>query len=678
LQYEHATEISNALQKEFQIHVDQLEVILTELYRYGNSEQRKLARRLLGHVWGQFVLLSESNSFSLRQENTRAAAIRMTLMVLRRILFGVNFSGLALEMNSDSDDKTTSLPLPATMQHLLYHQLVPLHQPDGIVLWRDQSPIIELYHEPLCQCIGIILQHHPDHIPSVITQILQPKILPLAGHTSKQVLILHEIDTYLRLMNGESTSLLQKDPHYLQTERTMMQQLYRGLARCMSSEHSRVAEQALQFFQNKIFERLVENNLELGLQILLPALVRQEPSWNPTVRKMTYNVLKKLQTMDGSLFQDVCNNLFSEFGRETGRTGSKSTSATASRIVQEQTEASAAARNMTTSTTDFSLKAGMGTWKPPSPSSRRVSASMPPPTSRPPSIKPPSSTNPPGKGSAPWAMPLSMSTPPLTVTGVAPWAMQTSSANPPLEVTGVAPWAIRQGQQQTGPMSHKRGADSVHLEEVSEDVNENGENSWNISGVDHVLKFMERIKPAHEEEGISSWSKAQMAESPTYLPDLKFHDLVFGHELGRGSFGSVKYARLIDKKKPRSQWPEYAVKIISTEKIRELGYEFSAQREIAVLRLLSHPGIARLVSSFRFREGAYLVLEYASRGDLHTLLQKHGSLDVDSTRFVVGEVVAALASIHDIGLVYVDLKPENIVITEPGEFFYPSEIFPVF
>lgn len=47
----------------------------------------------------------------------------------------------------------------------------------------------------------------------------------------------------------------------------------------------------------------------------------------------------------------------------------------------------------------------------------------------------------------------------------------------------------------------------------------------------------------------------------------RFHDLVFGHELGQGSFSSVKYARQITKGKSRSDWPEFAVKIISTTKI---------------------------------------------------------------------------------------------------------------
>jgi len=226
-------------------------------------------------------------------------------------------------------------------------------------------------------------------------------------------------------------------------------------------------------------------------------------------------------------------------------------------------------------------------------------------------------------------------------------------------------------QQQSAPppARHKRGANEAHLNGIQEKGLEDDAGSTSSmsveeevapsSGLAHVLAYMKKIQPPEEEDGISSWSRAQMAETPTFLPNLKFHGLVFGHDLGTGAFGSVRYARLIDKNKPRSQWPEYAVKVVSTEKIRELGYEASIRREIAALRVLSHPGIARLVSSFRFHDGAYLVLEYASRGDLHTLLQNHGSLDLESTRFLIGEVVAALASIHDLGFIYGDLKPES-------------------
>ena len=190
-------------------------------------------------------------------------------------------------------------------------------------------------------------------------------------------------------------------------------------------------------------------------------------------------------------------------------------------------------------------------------------------------------------------------------------------------------------------------------------------------GMKRVLRFMDELKPPKVEgeennDGISSWAKAQMAESPTLLPSLKFHDLVFGQNLGEGSFGSVRYARQIVKDRTRSYWPEFAVKIVSTEKISALGYEQSINREIAILRIMSHPGIARLISTFRFRDGAYLVLEYASGGDLHSLLRRNGSIDHASTQFVIGEIVAALCSIHDAGFVFGDLKPENCLITESG------------
>ena len=71
-------------------------------------------------------------------------------------------------------------------------------------------------------------------------------------------------------------------------------------------------------------------------------------------------------------------------------------------------------------------------------------------------------------------------------------------------------------------------------------------------------------------------------------------------------------------------------------------YEASVSREIAVLRVMSHPGIARMVAHFRWRDGAYLVLEHAAKGDLHTYIAVNGSLDAPSCRFVAGEILAAL------------------------------------
>ena len=313
-----------------------------------------------------------------------------------------------------------------------------------------------------------------------------------------------------------------------------------------------------------------------------------------------------------------------------------------------------------------SIKGAMGSWKPPSSTSSKEKTSNQPPVI--------------GKGKAPWASSSSGSVsttttkasgrkqPPSTITGVAPWAMK----NPPRRMV---PSSLPTRKASTAtPLPRPAKKTSLGSQPLSPTTNGNVEvcikedeemtsdQTPQKSALEEVRTYMTKLKPKEDGEmgsdGVSSWAKAQMEESPVLLPNLKFHDLVFGQELGTGAFSTVKYARLIVKTRTRSSWPEYAVKVVSTQKIEELGYDQSINREIAILRTLSHPGISRLVSSFRFRDGAYLILEYASRGDLHTLLRKNGSLDHDSTRFVIGSVAAALCSIHELGFVYADCKPE--------------------
>jgi serine/threonine protein kinase len=63
---------------------------------------------------------------------------------------------------------------------------------------------------------------------------------------------------------------------------------------------------------------------------------------------------------------------------------------------------------------------------------------------------------------------------------------------------------------------------------------------------------------------------------------------------------------------------------------------------------------------------AYVVLEHASKGDLHRCLLNAGKLPHKMIRFVVGEIATALAVIHEYGFCYNDLKPENVLITELG------------
>ncbi|KAL3769223.1 hypothetical protein ACHAW5_001955 [Stephanodiscus triporus] len=638
-------------------------------------------------------------------ENTSACGVDAVLRVLLPIVAGFR----PVDDDGDDDDfyrrgrpssSSSSSPprdgiarrsgvLRASHERLLFDVIVPLHRPSGMVLWRDQTPLIGLYHETLARTMGAMLSMDRNLVGPAIGALLHPDVWPVGegGNTPKAVLLLHEVDDLVGLLSGSSSAddaggeqddeaayFASFDPHLLP--------LVSRLCACISSENSRTSERALQFFKNEAFKRLVRRRLDEVGHLFLRALCRcpsMDVPWNPTVRKMTLLVLRELEgyysSGDGrDSFRKACKDALSGIDlSHDGRASEdivKSTNGTARVVMHSETPTISG--NMT------SIRGAMGSWKPPPQKARILS----------------------GKGS-------SSAQPPSTVTGVAPWAMgdqrrgsvpdkmSRGREQPPLTVTGVAPWAMaklptrktsetlprpsKKSQSIGGclpPMSSRSTEDSMAEvvevlvdEHVSQEQSKNHDN-YIRTALDEVRSYMEKLKPKGEGEestdGVSSWAKAQMEESPALLYNLKFHDLVFGQELGSGAFSTVKYARHIVKTRTRSSWPEYAVKVVSTQKIEEMGYEQSINREIAILRTLSHPSISRLVSSFRFRDGAYLVLEYASGGDLHTLLRRNGSLDHDSTRFVIGSVAAALSSIHEMGFVYADCKPENVLITETG------------
>jgi hypothetical protein len=625
-QLQRSQKVKAKLEQEFEDHIADLEKIMGEWYAIGSVDIRRQCRAQLGSVWSIFEARSSGGGGSIsgdgmRTENTTSSGIAVTLRVLHRILLGIT-----------QRKPNNQISLCKSHEHLLFHHLIPLHRPNTMVLWRDQTSLMELYHEPLVQCIATLLKKKPEWTGKVIEGLLENDIWNKgAGNTPKLVLILHEIDTYIGCLPGELNEIKGTELG------NSFAVLLRTLGSCMASENSRLAQIALPFVKNKKFVRLIETNLGLSLDILLPFLLRKEPSWNPTVKKMTYNVLKILQDFDPQRFLTVGNSCLTNGRQHKPSVSSSVQNSSNSTTTQKKRFVKNTTRNDPSLPTDCTIKAALGTWTPSS-IDGRSGIVMPPPSNRPREALV-------GKGVAPWAM-----------TGSKGANNGSRRKNPPLGVTGVAPWAMKNNKP---PSSNSIKSNALTGVTEVQSIESEGTESKPCP----VLAYMKKIKPPKEEEGASSWSKDQMAESPTLLPTLKFHDLVFGHDLGEGSFGSVRYARLIDRTTTRSHWSEYAVKVISTKKIKEMGYEASVQRELAVLRMLSHPGISRLISSFRFHEGVYLVLEYASGGDLHTMLRNNGSLDHDSTRFVIGEVTSAIASIHELGLGYFDLKPGKIQIS---------------
>ncbi|CAM9107864.1 unnamed protein product [Ectocarpus fasciculatus] len=562
---------------------------------------------------------------------------------------------------------------------LLTEVLLPLHEPNQMAVWSIQQPLIESYHEDLVGCLVSFLELQPDMVEVAFTAIATAWPQGFNSNTPKEVLLLHEVGTLIRFVPPEASS-------------AVLNVIMPKILGCLRVENSRVVERALYLFKDEHLLDVLAANTSTTFLPLLSALLRGgEPFWNPTVNKAT-RVLESLEDKDGTAFAAACESLW---GQEPRRASDAQKHATPTTPREVPSRPQSNGSGLLPPTT---LKGAMGNWRPAVSGTGRGSDTRTPPAAI--------------TGVAPWA--FKSPKPPTRLGGTD--RLQTTAdgvqrIKPPVQslkrlrlgvpegkgeehsregdgsghrtpqsaqaspdpslasqrTTGSSSATSASSGCQGGAKSQIKSVPPVAKSGVEDPVDAAAAMKQQGPGLRRVREFILKIAPNTTEESLGpSWQELQLEPTPTLLPELRFHDLVFGHELGSGSFSVVKYARHITKGRSRSQWPEFAVKIISTTKIQELNYERSVTNEIACLRMFSHPGIARLVSAFRWRDGAYLVLEYASRGDLHSHIKEHGSLSEASTRFVVGEVVAALCSIHNNEFVFGDLKPENILITESG------------
>jgi len=111
----------------------------------------------------------------------------------------------------------------------------------------------------------------------------------------------------------------------------------------------------------------------------------------------------------------------------------------------------------------------------------------------------------------------------------------------------------------------------------------------------------------------------------------------------------------------------YAMKVISKSQILKDNAVRQVKDEIKIHLLCGHhPFLIPGPFHWQNKKHLYIVTPYIDGGDLHQLWKNTGCFDVELTKIYVGELALAIDFLHNAGIIYRDLKLENVLLDNNG------------
>ncbi|KAG1663157.1 hypothetical protein FOA52_006054 [Chlamydomonas sp. UWO 241] len=140
--------------------------------------------------------------------------------------------------------------------------------------------------------------------------------------------------------------------------------------------------------------------------------------------------------------------------------------------------------------------------------------------------------------------------------------------------------------------------------------------------------------------------------------------------VGEGSYGSVMKCRVKGAEAADGRPTWVAVKTYKAEKGTAKELEDVARnsvRELAMLRVLQHPNVVGFIDELHLKGGGLqIVMEFLPANLLELLESSPRGMSRSAVRLVVRQLCSALAFMHSKGVMYRDLKPENLLVGEDG------------
>ena len=208
------------------------------------------------------------------------------------------------------------------------------------------------------------------------------------------------------------------------------------------------------------------------------------------------------------------------------------------------------------------------------------------------------------------------------------------------------------------------------------DVNSSAASGGSDTPAESVVEDMVSYNINLEQDFISqslAEEEARSASTATMTPDQRASSMISRKMtasaftpmkcLGDGAFGTVLLVRQNETGRLFAQ-KQLTKAFLKVQKKRIE----STKSERSILELVNrHPFIVNLYYAFQDHEKLYLILEYASGGELFRHLEMEKFFTEEVAAFYVAEIILALDYLHNtVGVIYRDLKPENCLLDADG------------
>jgi serine/threonine-protein kinase len=128
---------------------------------------------------------------------------------------------------------------------------------------------------------------------------------------------------------------------------------------------------------------------------------------------------------------------------------------------------------------------------------------------------------------------------------------------------------------------------------------------------------------------------------------------------GRGGMGIVYRATQMPLGRP------VALKVVAPQRGADPVFHARFERETRVAASLDHPNVIPVYEAGELEDRLYLVMRWVQGGDLQQLLTKTGGIPPARAAEIVAQAGSALEAAHAAGLVHRDVKPANVLLSEP-------------